>query len=81
MKYCCHVWDAAPKSTSDRVLRRDNCLVSESAITDKLDSLAHRRNIVDLFYKSNHDHCSKKVSEVMPNCEKLIRHTRDGNIA
>ena len=56
MEYCCHVWVAAAKTSLDlldRVQNRAIRLINNPEITDKLDSLKHRRDVVDLtiFYK------------------------------
>ena len=83
MEYCCHVWGAAAKTTLDlldRVQNRAIRLINDSGITNKLDSLKHRRDVADLtiFYKYSYGHCSKEVSEIMPSREKRVRKTRAG---
>ena len=76
MEYCCHVWGAAAKTTLDlldRIQNRAIRLINNPEITDKLDSLKHRRDVADLtiFYKYSYDHCSKEVSEIMPSRENV----------
>ena len=85
MEYCCHVWGAAAKTTLDlldRVQNRAIRLIKDSGITNKLDTLKHRRDVADLttFYKYSNGHCSKEVSEIMPLREKRVRETRAGTI-
>jgi len=70
MEYCCHVGGAVPKTTLDlldKVQNRAIRLINDSGITNKLDSLKHRRDVADLtiFYKYSYGHCSKEVSKIM----------------
>ena len=64
----------------DRVQNRAIRLINDSGITNKLDSLKHRRDGADftIFYKYSYGHCSKEVSEIMPSREKRVRETRAG---
>ena len=86
MEYCCHIWGAAAKSSLDlldRVQKRAIRLINNTEITDRLDSLQHRRDVADLsiFYKYIYGKCSKEVYEIMPPREKRVRDTRAGTNA
>ena len=66
----CHVWGAAAKTILDLLDRVQNQAIrpiNDSGITNKLDSLKHRRDVADLmiFYKYSYGHCSKEVSKII----------------
>ena len=58
LEYCSHLWRGASKhslATLDAIQRRAIRLIGDPALTDTLDSLAHRRS-VSLFTLSNAKH-------------------------
>ena len=60
-----------------KVQNRAIRLINDSGITNKLDSLKHRRDLT-ICYKYSYGHRSKEVSEIMPSREKRVRETRAG---
>jgi hypothetical protein len=81
LEYNSHLWIGAPPSTTllvDRIQRRAIRLIGDSRITDKLDSLEHRRNVgaLTLFYRYFHGRCSAEISSIMPPVRVHPRATR-----
>jgi hypothetical protein len=88
MEYCSHVWGGAFPTTLkclDRVQKRAIRLIANSSLTDRLDSLQHRRNVADLtiFYKYNMDvHAPEEIKSILPYAETFpcnTRHSRNAH--
>ncbi|XP_045510061.1 uncharacterized protein LOC123705360 [Colias croceus] len=74
MEYCSHLWAGAPKYQLlpfDRIQRRATRLVDDPRITDRLDSLALRRDVASLcvFYRIYHGECSDELFGTIPAAE------------
>lgn len=81
LEYNSHLWAGAPSSylmLIDRIQRRAIRLIGDSRITNKLDSLEHRRNVgaLTLFYRYFHGRCSAEISSLMPPIRVQARATR-----
>ena len=68
---CWHLWRGVSKhslNTSDAIQRWTIRLISDPALTDTLDSLAHRRSVaaISLFYRYYHGFCSDKIRSIIP---------------
>ena len=84
LEYCSHVWGAAPPTTLnilDSVQRRAIRLINDSALTDRLPLLAHRRAVGDLslFYRYFHGLCSNELNSIIPPVIVPSRHTRSAS--
>jgi len=82
LKYCSHIWGAAVPTTSnilDSLQRRAIRLINnDSALTDKLPSLAQRRAVSDRSFFSIYFHglCSDELTSIMPPVVVSGRQTR-----
>ena len=81
MEYCSHVWGAAPPSTLsilDSIERKAIRLIDDPVLTERLSSLAHRRDVCDLspFYRYFHRLCSEELTSIIPPLAVRSRVTR-----
>ena len=62
----------------DAIQKRAIRLIDESALTDSLDSLAHRGNVsaLSLYYRYYHGRCSDELKSVIPPKAYFARSTR-----
>ena len=66
-----YLWRGASKyslATLDRIQKRAIRIIDDSALTDSLDSLAHRRIVsaLSLYYRYYHGKCSDELKSVIP---------------
>ena len=71
LEYGSHLWRGASKyslATLDTIQKRVIKLIDDSALTDSLDSPAHRRNVsaLSLHYRYYHGRCSDELKSVIP---------------
>ena len=71
LEYGSHLWRGASKyslASLDTIQKRAIRLIDDSALTDSLDSLAHRRNVSapSLYYRYYHGRCSDELKSVIP---------------
>ncbi|CAK1588262.1 unnamed protein product [Parnassius mnemosyne] len=71
MKYCSHLWAGAPQCqllSLDRIQRRAVRIVDDSSLSDRLDSLALRRDVASLciFFRIYHGKCSEELFGLIP---------------
>ena len=71
LEYGSHLWRGASKyslASLDTIQKRAIRLIDNSALTDSLDSLAHRRNVsaLSLYYRYYHGRCSDELKSVIP---------------
>ena len=81
LEYGSHLWRGASKyslTSLDTIQKRAIRLIDDSALTDSLDSLAHRRNVSALFLYSRYYHgrCSDELKSVIPPTACFARSTR-----
>ncbi|CAK1599496.1 unnamed protein product [Parnassius mnemosyne] len=67
MEYCSHLWAGAPHCQLlplDRIQRRAARIVDDRVLSDRLDSLALRRDVASLsiFFRIYHGECSEEFS-------------------
>ena len=72
------MWRGASKyslASLDTIQKR---LIDDSALTDSLDSLAHRRNVsaLSLYYRYYHGRCSDELKSIIPPKACYARSTR-----
>ena len=84
LEYGSHLWSGASKyslATLDTIQKRAIRLIYDSALTDSLDSLAHRRNIsaLSLYYRYYHGGCSDELKSVIPPKACFARSRRFAN--
>ena len=75
IEYCCHVWAGAPSccfELFDKLQKRIYRTVGPSIATS-LKSLAHRRNVLNLFYRYYFGRCSPELAQQVP-----LRYSRGG---
>ena len=69
MKYCCHIWAAAPSCYLEllHMLQRPICRTVVSLLAASLELLAHRRNVANLslFYWYYFGRCSSKLAQLV----------------
>ena len=65
-------------NTFNAIQRRAIRLIGEPALTDTLDSLAHRRSVsaLFLFYRYYHGSCSDEIKSIIPPKASFRRNTR-----
>ena len=70
MKYCCHVWAAAPSCYLDLLgkLQKWICRIVGPSLAASLEPLAHRRNVasLSLFYRYYFGRCSSELAQLVP---------------
>ena len=71
LEYGSHLWRGASKhslATLDAIQKRAIKLIGDSALTNSLDSLAHRRTIsgLSLYYRYYHGVCSVEPKSIIP---------------
>ena len=71
LEYGSHLWRGASKyslATLNTIQKRVIRLIDDSALTDSLDSPAHRRNVsaLSLYYRYSHSRCSDELKSVIP---------------
>ncbi|CAK1592983.1 unnamed protein product [Parnassius mnemosyne] len=71
MEYCSHLWAGAPQCQLlplDRIQRRAARIVDDRALSDRLDSLALRRDVASLciFFRIYHGECSEELFGLIP---------------
>ena len=71
LEYCSHLWKGASKhslNTLDAIQRRAIWLIGDPALTDTLDSLAHRRSVsaLSLFNRYYHGFYSDEIKSINP---------------
>ena len=71
LEYGSHLWRRASKyslANLDTIQKRAVRLIDDYALTDSLDSLAHRRNVsaLSIFYRYYHGLCSDELKSVIP---------------
>ncbi|XP_045499423.1 uncharacterized protein LOC123697050 [Colias croceus] len=81
MEYCSHLWARAPQQyllPFDRIQRRAVRLVGEPSLTDRLDTLALRRDIASLcvLYRIYYGECSEELFGTLPTAEFHYRTAR-----
>ena len=81
LEYCSHVWGGSPKSSLhllDRVQSNAIRLINNPNLTNSLQSLSHRRLVVDLsiFNRYFHGHCSQEIKTIIPDPVRRVRTTR-----
>ena len=61
---------------------RGGLLIGHPALTDTLDSLAHRRSVsaLSLFYRYYHGFCSDEIKSIIPPNASFVRNTRFSKI-
>jgi len=82
LEYCSHVWGGAPKSSLhrlDRVQSKAIRLINNPNLINSLQSLSHRRLVVDLsiFYRYFHGHCCQDIKNIIPDSMRRVRTTRN----
>ena len=85
LEYCSHLWRGASKhllNTLDAIQRRAIRLLGDPALTDTLDSIAHRRSVstLSLFYTYYHGFCSDEIKSIIPPKTAFARNTRFSKI-
>ena len=81
LEYGSHLWRGASKyslASLDTIQKRAIRLIDDSALTDSLDSLAHRRNVsaLSLYYRYYHGMCSDELKSMIPPKACFARSTR-----
>ena len=71
LEYGTHLCRGASKlslASLDTIQKRAIRLIDDSALTDSLDALAHRRNVsaLSLYYRYYHGGCSDELKSVIP---------------
>ena len=66
----------------DAIQRRAIRLIGDPAVTDSLDSLAHRRSVsvLSLFYRYYHGFCSDEIKSIILPKASFARNTRFSKI-
>ena len=85
LEYCSHFWRGASKHSLtilDAIQRRAIRLIGDPALTDTLDSLAHRRSVsaLSLFYRYYHGFCSDEIKSIIPPKASFAWNTRFSKI-
>ena len=81
LEYGSHLWRGASKyslASLDKIHKRAIRLIDDSALTNSLDSLAHRRNVsaLSLYYRYYHGRRSDELKSVIPPKACFARSTR-----
>ena len=84
LEYGSHLWRGASKhslATLDAIQKRAIKLIGEPALTNSLDSLAHRRTVsaLSLYYRYYHGVCSVELKSIIPPNALFTRNTRFSN--
>ena len=71
LEYGSHLWRGASKhslATLDAIQKRAIELIGDPALTNSLDSLAHRRTVsaLSLYYRYYHGVCSVELKSIIP---------------
>ena len=71
LEYASHLWRGASKhslATLDAIQKQAIKLIGDSALTNSLDSLVHRRTIsaLSLYYRYYHGVCSVELKSIIP---------------
>ncbi|CAK1595972.1 unnamed protein product [Parnassius mnemosyne] len=71
MEYCSHLWTGSPQCQLlplDRIQRRVARIVDDRVLSDRLDSLALRRDVASLciFFRIYHGECSEELFGLIP---------------
>ena len=84
MKYCCHVWAAAPSCYLDFFdkLQKRICRIVGRSLAASLEPLAHRRNVasLSLFCRYYFGRCSSELGQLVPLPFSRGRSTRYSDI-
>ena len=85
LEYCSHLWRGASNhslNALDAIQRRAIRLIGDPALTDTLDSLAHRRSVsaLFLFHRYYRGFCSDKIKSINPPKASFARNTRFSKI-
>ena len=85
LEYCSHLWRGVSKdsfNTLDAIQKRAIRLIGDSALTDTLDFLAHRRSVsaLSLFYRFYHGFCSDEIKSIIPQKASFARNMRFSKI-
>ena len=84
LEYGSHLWRGASKhslASLDAIQKRAIKLIEDAALTDSLDSLAHRRTIstLSLYYRYYRGVCSVELKSIIPPKAVFTRNTRFSN--
>ena len=84
LEYGSHQWRGAPKhflATLDAIQKWAIKLIEDPALTNSLDSLAHRGTIsaLSLYYRYYHGVCSVELKSIIPPKALFTRNTRFSN--
>ena len=84
LEYGSHLWRGAPKhslATLDAIQKRAIKLIGDPALTNSVDSLAHRRTIsaLSLYYRYYNVICSVELKSIIPPKSLFTRNTRFWN--
>ena len=84
LEYGSHLWRGASNhslATLDAIQKRAIKLIGDPALTNSLDSLAHRRTIsaLSLYYRYYHGVCSVELKSFIPHEALYARNTRFSN--
>ena len=68
IEYCCHVWAGAPSCCFELFdkLQKQIYRTAGPSIATSLKSLAHRRNVLNLFYSYYFGRCSPELAQQVP---------------
>ena len=84
LEYGSHLWRGSSKhslATLDAIQKRAIKLIGDPALTNSLDSLAHRRTVsaLSLYYRYYHGVCSVELKSIIPPNALFTRNTRFSN--
>ena len=84
LEYGSHLWRGASKhslATLDAIQKLAIKLIGDPALTNSLDSLAHRRTIsaLSLYYRYYHGFCSVELKSIIPPKALFTRNTQFSN--
>ncbi|CAK1584849.1 unnamed protein product [Parnassius mnemosyne] len=84
MEYCSHLWAGAPQCQLlplDRIQRRAIRIVNDRVLSDRLDTLALRRDVASLcvFYRIYHGECSEELFGLIPAAQFHHRTSRQNS--
>ena len=82
LEYCSHICDGVPKSSLhllDKIPSKAIHLINNPNLTNSLQSLTHRRLVVDLstFYRYFYGHCSLEIKNIIPGPVRRVRTSRN----
>ncbi|CAK1581331.1 unnamed protein product [Parnassius mnemosyne] len=71
IEYCSHLWTGTPQCQLlplDRIRRRAVRIVDDRVLSDRLDTLALRRDVASfcIFYRIYHGECSEELFGLIP---------------